>query len=269
MSSRGYFKFICFLARLVYPKARTVCETTPDEAPGVFVCNHARIRGPVMITLDFPRPHANWIIACAMDKRGCESYAFHDVLIGESRRFKPFWRLLAKAVRVALPPILENVDSVPVYHDRRAVETLKKSAEKLESGKDLVIFAESPVGHSEYVNELQRGFVDVGRYYWKKTGKKVKYYPVYVERSNRAICIGAPIEYDPELPANEQRERVCVHLQDGVDRLARGLKKHRPVTFMERRWYDAYGRYVNDFEGYWRMVESGEGLKSVPRGEEQ
>lgn len=261
MSSRAYFKFICFIARLAFPKARTVYETAPDEAPGVFVCNHARIRGPVMMTLDFDRPHANWIISCAMDKRKCESYAFHDVLIGNSRKHKWFTRLLAKVIRIALPPILENVEAVPVYHDRRVVETFKKSVEQLENGRDLVIFGESPRRHSEYVNELQRGFVDVGKYCWKHSGRKVKFYPVYVEKKNRVICVGMPIEYDPEPSAKEQREKVCTHLQEGVDRMAGGLKKHRPIEFMDPRWYEAYGEYENDFEAYWRMVENEEGLR--------
>lgn len=265
MSSKTYFKFICFLARLVFPKARMLYETAPDDAPGVFVCNHARICGPVMITLDFSRPHANWIISSAMDREKCESYAFHDVFIGMSRRHKGVWRVLAKAVKVLLPPILENVGSVPVYHDRRVIETFKKSVEQLEKGRDLVIFAESPKRRSGYVNELQRGFVDVGRYYWKHAGVRIKFYPAYVERKNRAICVGTPIEYDHELPAKEQRERICRYLEEGIDRIAGGLKAHKPIEFMEPRWYEAYGRYENDFEGYWRMVDSCEGIKKPPR----
>ena len=95
MSSRTYYKFICALARLFYPKARTVYETPPDDEAGVFICNHSTIIGPVMMTLDFDRPHMNWIISCAMDKKHCESYAFHDVLSGESRKCKGFFRLPA------------------------------------------------------------------------------------------------------------------------------------------------------------------------------
>ncbi|MCR5808744.1 MAG: hypothetical protein K6G56_04205 [Clostridiales bacterium] len=255
MSSRTYFKFICALARAFYPKARTVFEAPPDGEAGVFVCNHSTIIGPVMMTLDFERPHRNWVIGCAMDKNHCESYAFHDVFSGNSRKCKWFFRFLAKLVKLLLPPILENVDAVPVFHDRRIIETFRKSAESLIEGRDIVIFGESPRRYSEYVNELQRGFVDIGRLYYRQTGKKLKYYPVYVERKNRVIAIGAPIEYDPELTQKEQRERVCKYLEEGIDRQARALPEHKPVKFLEQRWYDAYGRYVDDFEGYWRMVE--------------
>ncbi len=255
MGSKAYFKFICFIARLAYPRSHMVFEAEPDGEPGLFVCNHSEICSPVMITLDFDRPHANWVINCAMDRKKCESYAFHDVLSGNSRKHKGFYRFLAKIIRVLLPPILDNVDTVPVFHDRRIIETFKQSVKKLESGKDVVIFAESPRQYSEYINELQRGFVDLGRYYFSRTGKKLKYYPAYVERSNRVIAVGKPIEYDPELPMKEQRERICVFLQEGIDRQARGLKKHKPVKFLQPRWYEAYGQYVNDFEAYWRMIE--------------
>ncbi|MBR0134915.1 MAG: hypothetical protein IJM18_01825 [Clostridia bacterium] len=258
MGSRAYFKFICFIARLAYPKAKMVFETEPDEAPGVFVCNHSAIRGPVMITLDFKRPHANWVINCSMDRTKCESYAFHDVFAGNSRKHKRFYRFLAQIVRSALPPILENVDTVPVYHDRRIIETFDQSVRKLESGKDIVVFGESPRPYSEYINELQRGFVGLGKYCWTHSGKKLKFYPTYVERKNRVIAVGTPIEYDPELPVKEQREIICNYLQEGVDRLARGLKKHKPVRFLEPRWYEAYGKYENDFETYWHMIENPE-----------
>lgn len=262
MSSRTYFKFICLLARLVYGRSKVIYETPPEREPGVFVCNHSTIIGPVVITLDFERPHTNWIIACAMDKNHCESYAFHDVFSGESRKCRGFYRFLAKLVRLLLPPILENVDSVPVYHDRRIMETFKKSVEALEAGKDVVIFGESPKLYSEYVNELQRGFVDLGRMYFRRTGKRLSFYPVYVERKNHVISVGAPVEYDPEIPLKEQRESVCEFLQQGIDRRARELPKHKPVRFLEPSWYEAYGRYVDDFEGYWRMVEN------WPNGEE-
>lgn len=256
MGSKLYFKFICFIARLAYPKSKTVFESDPCGEPGLFVCNHSAIRGPVMITLDFDRPHANWVINCALDRAKCESYAFHDVFSGNSRKHKGFYRFLAKAVRILLPPILENVDSVPVYHDRRIIETFKQSLTGLESGKDIVVFGESPRHYSEYINELQRGFVDLGKYYYSHTGKRLKYYPAYVERKNRVIAIGKPIEYDPETPLKEQRELICNYLQEGIDRAARGLKDHKPVPFLQPRWYGAYGQYVDDFEAYWHMIEN-------------
>lgn len=258
MSSAAYFKFICFVARLAYPKANMKFESAPDGEPGLFVCNHSAIRGPVMITLDFDRPHANWVINCAMDRSKCESYAFHDVLNGNCVKAKSFYRFLAKLVRLLLPPLLENVDTVPVYHDRRIAETFRQSVDRLENGRDIIVFGESPRKYSEYVNELQRGFVDLGKYYYSHTGKRLKYYPVYVERRNRVIAIGKPVEYDPDIPIKEQRELVCEALQEGMDRMARGLKKHRPVPFLKERWYGAYGKYTDDFEGYWRMIESGD-----------
>lgn len=256
MKKSLYYRFFYRVARIAFPRAETSFEEQPDEA-AVFICNHSAIRGPVMMTLDFPRPHRNWVISCSMTGgKLTESYAFHDILFGNSRRFKAPDKLLAKLIALALPPILRTDESIPVYHDRRITETFRNSIKTLEEGKDVVIFAESPKRYSEYVNELQRGFVDLGAMYYKKTGKTLKFYPVYIEKKNRKIAVGAPISYDPNLLAKNQRDAICEYLRDGIDRMARGMKPHKPVLFLPQRWYDAYGQYEDDFYGYWKMIYS-------------
>lgn len=255
MNSKRFYNTVKSVVRLFFPKAAVRYEEVPAE-PSVFVCNHSALRGPVMMTLDFDRPHKNWVIFCAMDRRSVKSYAFHDVFFGNSRRCKGFWRLLTNVVAWALPPILENADAIPVYHDRRMIETFRASIDALEHGEDIVIFGESPKRFSEYVNELQPGFTELGRYYFKKTGKRLNFYPVYIEKANLLISVGAPIAYDPALHPSEQRQVISAYLRDRIDGLARAMKKHKPVPFLTPRWYGAYGQYENDFVAYWKMIEN-------------
>ena len=80
----------------------------------------------------------------------------------------------------------------------------------------------------------------------------------YLEKKNAVISVGKPITYDPEQSLDEQREKIIRYLRDNIDRLGRALPVHKPVSFMQPRWYTAYGQYEDDVAGYWRMIENNE-----------
>ena len=134
-------------------------------------------------------------------------------------------------------------------------QSLKASVDALERGEDVVIFAESPKRYSEYVNELQEGFVRLGMLFYQRTGKKLKFYPAYIEKKNRKISVAAPVVYDPDRSAKDQRTEICRLLRDSIDRAARGMKPHKPVPVLPPRWYGAYGEYEDDFASYWQMID--------------
>lgn len=253
-----YYKTVRGALRLCYPHAGTVYEEQPDAEPAVFVCNHSAVRGPVMMTLDFKRKHQTWTVSHALDSKQAVNFAFHDIFFGNSRRCKWFWRLLSRIVAKLLPPLLYYSDTIPVYHDKNIVKTFKQSVKALSDGEDLVIFAESPKRFSEYICELQPGFIDIARLYYRKSKKAIKFYPVYLEKKNAVISVGKPIVYDPEQPLDEQRGVIAAYLRDNIDRLARALPEHKPVPFLPERWYSAYGMYENDVYGYWQMIEKNE-----------
>ncbi len=251
-----YYKIIRSILLLCFPRAKTVYEEQPGDEPAVFVCNHAAIHGPVMMTLDFKRKHQTWTVHCAMDSEKAANYAFHDILMGNSRRCQWFWRMLSHIIAKMLPPLL-RYDTIPVYHDKSIIKTFKQSIKAMMDGNDLVIFAESPKRFSEYICELQPGFIDIARLYYRKTKKALKFYPVYLEKKNAVISVGKPITYDPDQPLDEQRSRMTAYLRDNIDRLARALPAHKPVPFLADRWYSAYGMYEDDAPGYWQMIEEG------------
>lgn len=253
-----YYKFIRGILRLCFPHAENVYEETPGDEPAVFVCNHSAIRGPVMMTLDFKRKHQTWTVSCALDSKEAANYAYHDILFGRTRKPEWFWRMISRIIAKMLPPLLIYSDTIPVYHDKNIIKTFKQSVKALMEGNDLVIFAESPRRYSEFVCNLQEGFIDIARLYYRKSKKAIKFYPVYLEKKNAVISIGKPIAYDPELPLDEQRPIIAEYLRDNIDRLGRALPPHKPVPFMAERWYAKYGEYENDVQGYWAMIQGRE-----------
>lgn len=253
-----YYRIVRGALRQSYPHAKTVYEEQPSAEPAVFVCNHSSVRGPIMMTLDFKRKHQTWTVSYALDKKLAVNYAFHDIFFGNSRRCRWFWRLLSHIVAKRLPILLIYSDTIPVYHDKSIVKTFKQSVKALNDGDDLVIFAESPKRYSKYVCELQPGFIDIARLYYRKSKKALRFYPVYLEKKNAVISVGKPIVYDPEQPLDEQRDMIAAYLRDNIDRLARALPAHELVPFLPERWYSAYGMYEDDVYGYWKMIEKDE-----------
>lgn len=256
MKVSPFAKIMSPLAKLIFKKSETISkqELHADE-PAVFLCNHSGAIGPALMTLYFKRPHKTWVISYAMDKKVGPNYFFHDGFFGRSKKCKWFYRLVSKMLMPLLRRLLTGGDPIIVYHDRRIMETFKESVEALEEGKDLVIFPESPVRATEYVSTVYDGFADVGRMYYKKTGKCVKFYPVYCENQNHVISIGEPIAYNPDLPNREERRLIAEYIQNGIDSLARELPEHKPRPFMMPVWYEYYGEYENDVAAYWKLCD--------------
>lgn len=255
MKKNLYTKFFDWLARLVFPRCeiRTKEEGLSDE-PAVYLCNHSAANGPALMTLWFPLRHKTWMISYALDKEIGPQYFYHDALFGRGRKCKWFWKLLSRIVMPMLRPLLQMGDPIVVHHDRRIVEAFNESVDALEKGQSVVIFPESPVRYSKYVHTVYDGFADVGRAYYAKTGKKLKFYPVYAEKSNRIISVGKPIEYDPSLPPKEARRRIAEFAQTGIDALARELPYHKPVPFLPEFWYKWYGEYEYNVAAYWKLL---------------
>ena len=256
MKESLYVKLYKPIARLIYPPCKTVTKEELTDEPAVFLCNHSAANGPAIMNMYFKKPHKTWMICYAMDKKRGPNYFFHDCFFGRGRKCKWFYRLLSKIIMPMLRPLLYMGDPIPVYHDRRIMDTFHQSLDALNEGKSLLIFPESPVKFSEFVSTLYDGFADIGRMYFTETGKRLKFFPVYAERKNRIISIGKPITYDPTIPPRQQRTQIAQFIQNGIDALGRELPPHKPIPFLRELWYENYSEYVNDVAGYWKLFES-------------
>lgn len=245
------------IARIVFPRAK-VTRDVPDR-PGeaaVYCCNHSQALGPVYMTLYFDRPHRTWIIGHALDKKRRQNFAFHDFFAGEARKCKAFWRALARFVSTFLAPLYSLARPIPVYHNKKMLATFKESVQALRSGESVVIFSESLTEYSEYANKSSEGFCELGRAYFLKTGKRLKFYPCYAEKKNRAIRIGAPVVFNETRPAREERRRIAERITSDMDRLARSLpKKFKPIPHQTDKWNEAYGRHIAHPAEYWSMFD--------------
>ena len=103
--------------------------------------------------------------------------------------------------------------------------------ERLEQGRNVLIFPEHEQPYDHILCDFQTGFVDVARIYYKQTGKCLSFVPMYLAPSLHTAYLGEPITYCPENPIKEERRRICQYLMASISATAQALPRHRLVPY--------------------------------------
>ena len=229
----GIRAIIYILWPLCHHKVRGTEKIHLDEdTPCVFVCNHGEIYGPIVAVLYVPYPFRPWVAYEMTDKSvivdRTMNGTFQDVK-GVSRKI--LQRIMEKYGAPFLAWVMKSVDCIPVYHDnpRKLMQTFRATTTTMEAGDNILLFPENADTSSdgryvrEGVSEFFTGFTMIGQLYYNKTGKCPLFIPLYADKKKRIMTFGEPTRYDPSLPPNEEKERLCQYLRDEMLKIA-GMK---------------------------------------------
>ncbi len=197
---------------------------------GMYVANHCKMHGPLAIQLYFPKPKRLWADGDLCYYKSVTKYARANWLSSLKGLAHWFASILLFLPSLLFPYIMKREQVIPVYRDMRGLVTFRKNNENLKSGANSVILGESPVMYSRFVNKLNRGIVDAGKMAQGVLGV-CYFYPVYICPALRRIEIGEPIKYDESIPLAEQKESICVYLQEQITKLGQELPKHKVINF--------------------------------------
>lgn len=223
------YRFWKAVVRLFFPKVEFIwkCDRPDDGEPVIFVCNHTKIYAPAAFLLRYDRPTRPWSNAHLLTLKEVGNHVYHNILSNRKPKF-----LLYPLATLLLPLIVwafRSIEPIPVYKQtKRVVETFDKAIETLESGMQQIVFPEkleNPV--NKYIFELQHGFTYLGKEYYEKTGKILKYYPVYAAQSLNKVLIGEPIAFDPQVHMSKQKIAICNYLENGIKELGDSLPEHK------------------------------------------
>lgn len=192
--------------------------------PSIFVCNHGYIYGPMAAVLYLPAYFRPWI-----DERMVKRPLVADqILLG----FKlPLPQRLKRAVCAAISaPVCWALNSFePLVVSRTSLKgvmkTLRDTVDAMAAGDNVLIFPENPaLTQNEYTHgklgEFFTGFAQIGKLYYDKAGEKPLFYPIYADKKAHTLRIGAPVEFSPDTPAKEERERISAELHKAMSRLS-------------------------------------------------
>ncbi len=225
------YRFIKWLVWVFYPKMEVVgAEHLPQE-PAIIVGNHAQLHGPIACELYFPGDRYTWCAGEMMDLREVPAYAYQDFWSAKPKATRWFYKLLSYIIAPLSVCVFNNAQTIGVYHDGRIMSTFKNTVKTLAGGSSVVIFPESYQPYNHIVYSFQENFVDVAKLYYKRTGKKVAFVPLYLAPNLRKMVIGEPVYFDPEQPMDRERHRICGALMDRITDLAVALPRHTVVPY--------------------------------------
>ena len=196
----------------------------------VFTCNHGELYGPIVSNLYVPFPFRPWSISEMTTPEMIYGYVYENTV----SRQKWIPEKLKPAVARFCAPILywmiESLGSIPVYRNepRKLINTFRATAEAMEAGDNILIFPENPRDERfdthyyvrEGVGEFYTGFTMVAPLYYKRTGKRCQFVPIYADQKRRTLTFGESTFFDPHNEINHEKHRICDWLQGEMLRMA-------------------------------------------------
>lgn len=233
VSKRHYgIRVLMFLVRLfIYNRVEGRENVQMDDSVShVFICNHGEIYGPIVANLYIPFPMRPWVMSEMVNREETTDYVYEGTF--KRQKWLPE-KLRYPAARLITPIIhwgMESVGSIPVYRNKptELLRTFRATVNAMEAGDNILIFPENPFDDKqntgsyvrEGVGEFFTGFTAIAPLYYKRTGKKCVFVPVYADKKRRTLTFGVPTAFDPDNPSDTERERLCGTLRGEMLRMA-------------------------------------------------
>ena len=225
------YRAVKWLVWLFYPKMKVEgAENLPDE-PCIVVANHAQMNGPICAELYFPGKRTIWCAYQMMQWKEVPAYAYGDFWSEKPRYIRWFYKLLSYVITPFSVCVFNNAHTVAVYHDQRLLNTFRQTMEAMDAGSHVVVFPECREPDNHIVNRFQDKFIDTAKFYYKRSGKAVRFVPMYIAPSLKRICLGKPISFDPTAAIDKERSRISRYLMEEITHLAMELPSHRVVPY--------------------------------------
>lgn len=225
------YKLIKGLVKLFYPKIEVVGSENLTDEPMIVVANHTKMNGPIANELYFPGEKYIWCAGEMMHLKEVPAYAYQDFWSQKPGYIRWFYKLLSYVIAPLSVCVFNNAHTIGVYHDMRLISTFRETVEKLLQRSRVIIFPEHDVPHNHIICEFQDKFIDIGKMYYKKTGKELTFVPMYIAPSLKKMYLGAPIRFRPDVSIKEERRRICDHLMAEITRIACDLPEHTVVPY--------------------------------------
>ncbi len=238
------YRFCLFWVKLFYPK---ISVRGQENLPGescVVVGNHCQTNGPIAAEIYFPGSHYIWCAGDMMTLKTVPAYAFKDFWSDKPKWTHWFYKLLSYLIAPLAACLFSKAHTIPVYRDRRIMTTLRLTMTRLKEGANVIIFPEHDEPYDHILQNFLQGFVDVARLYYKQTGKRLQFVPMYLAPKMKTIYLLEPVTFDPEAPIEAERKRICNYLMAAISAHATALPRHKVICY--RKHLNTYNRPMEE-----------------------
>ncbi len=225
------FRFIKGALRVFYPETEILGAENITETPSIIVGNHTQMHGPIVCELYFPIERVTWCAGELMHFKEVHEYAYRDFWSQKPKFTRPFYKLLSHIIAPLSVCVFNNANTIGVYHDTRILSTFRNTVSTLQEGTSVVIFPEHDVKFNNIIYDFQDKFIDVAKFYHKKTGNDISFVPLYIAPALKKAYLGKPIKFCYETPIEEERARICKYLMQEITDIATSLPCHTVVPY--------------------------------------
>jgi 1-acyl-sn-glycerol-3-phosphate acyltransferase len=207
----------------------TGLENLRFDGPKVLIANHSLSYGPLFISVFLSLKIYPWVIHQVMSPQDCPAYIEEDFIKKEIHLGRPFSKWLSYPLALVCTSLMKHLKAIPVYKNtKKNSETIRISAEYLMMGRTLLVFPESQViPLNEAFNEFETGFVHIGRRFFEKYKKIVRFIPIAVNRKANTISIGKSIAYNSKNRFSDEKKRITRYLKKYICLLYQEEEKNK------------------------------------------
>jgi hypothetical protein len=127
--------------------------------------------------------------------------------------------------------VFNNANCIGVYHDARIISTFRETVDTLQRGGSVVIFPEHDPPRNNILSDFQDRFVTVARQYARRSGKALRFVPMYLAPALKTMYLGEPVVFNPDAPPKDECRRVSDALMQRITDIAVSLPRHRVVPY--------------------------------------
>ena len=196
---RAWIGFALFWVRLFAPKRKVEGELIDGAC--VYLCRHRDADGVIGAFTSLKTVLRPWVLhpfTCySTALKHLKEYTFSQ----KSCKNKAFNALCSPICAFGLSSLVRSARGIAVYRGaeaRKSITTIKNSVRALKEGDNLLVFPDVDYASEENRTdgEVYKGFVAVDKLYFRHSGERVKFVPVYI--NEKKVVVHSPVTFGDE-----------------------------------------------------------------------
>lgn len=180
--------------RFFHQRWRVDAENMRQDGGAVYLIHHQNMFGPLHAIGLLPVDAHMWSLSCFFDCKTCFEQFYHYTYRERFGWPKALAFPMAWVASRVVPAVLASFRAIPVYRNEANLSTIRKSLDALCRGENLAICLDKDYASSDAsVGEVYSGFLMLGKLYYRKTGKRLPFVPMYCSRRQRKLCFAEPV----------------------------------------------------------------------------
>ena len=166
----------------------------------------------------FPVAVRPWVLNVFFSQRACFDQYYHYTFTQRLKIPKVLAAILAWPLSFIIAGVMHSMRAIPVHRETAAViTTFRESLAALSAGESLLLAPDIDYADDRTeVGDLYDGFLDLERFYQRKTGQHLPFIPLQIDHPNRQIVCGEPLYFPDSIPFRKAKPDLYQRLKTSL-----------------------------------------------------